>query len=44
MKLRAEEKLGKLLDEGTPFAKEYAAGASGNLAVNTDNKVMLIQP
>jgi vacuolar protein 8 len=33
----------KLLDEGTPDAKEHAAGAVWDLANNEDNKVTLME-
>ena len=42
MDLGAAPKLLKLLDEGTSFAKDKAAGAIWSLAVNADNKVKLM--
>ena len=40
MELGAAEKLVKLLEEGTPAAKECAAGAIKNLAINSDNAAL----
>ena len=42
MGLGAGPKLLKLLDEGTPGAKEQAAAAIDNLSFNADNKVKLM--
>ena len=43
MKLGAGPKLLKLLDEGTPTAKEQATNAISNLAGNEDNNVTLMK-
>merc|ERR1712217_960780 len=43
MELDIAAKLGKLLDDGTPGAKEQAALAIGNLASNPENKVKLME-
>ena len=43
MKLGSGPKLLKLLDAGTPGAKEQAAGAIGNMASTADGKVTLMK-
>jgi hypothetical protein len=43
MQLGAAPKLLKLLDEGTPGAKDKAVGVVWNLAVNEDNQVTLMK-